>query len=164
MKRNALLFAIFTALYFLSISNAYGQKTEVEQFGVITSSLEDSSPIFVVKIGEPEFNSMRDALALAINSSRYSFNAAMFIRKQDDSWIITEWRLPSKEDFNDEFPLNLQIKRDADEMPDWFLKLPEKFQKNIMGFLAFYSGAYRIYLDDKSEGTALDLAAAINIK
>jgi len=51
---------------------------------------------------------------------------------------------------------------DEQSFPPWYHSLPEKERATISFFLAFYSGAYRIYAGDHTLSEARALALAIN--
>lgn len=124
-----------------------------------------SVTIFAVAIGEPQFDPARRLLAMEPLIGPLQANAILYVRMQDDSWTSISWRMPaSAKEFAAGLVGDLMVRAVADErsFPPWYHSLPEKERATISFFLAFYSGAYRIYAGDHTLSEARALALAIN--
>lgn len=138
------------------------QTARIEEQGTLSIAGGATTATYVVMIGTPRFAPERVALASIFGV--YLANARFYIRVPKKGWIVEERRLPVVEDLGESFPNNLIARTPVteSEMPSWFKDLPDGSKENIEGFIAFYSGAFRIYLADRSQESAERLARAIN--
>lgn len=164
MKRGFSLIALAMVVFLVAgvDANASGDVAQIEEHGLIHTSSGISITTFVVTIGTPRFDMERAGLASIFGA--YLANAQFFISIPGKGWVVQEWRLPEEEDFNELFPNNLIAQKPTHEefMPAWFHMLPPRLKDNIESFLAFYSGAFRIFLSDQAQDKAEELARAIN--